>query len=166
MITQVVVGLSDIQVVQGGGVLSVEGIGSGVGIVAYDATSKVGGAANILLPNSKGHQVDQPGRYADTACKELLEMMGRLGADSTQVVAVIVGAAALFSGDQESIVNFGNRTVAMARQVLEGQGATIVKEQTGGQAGRILSLDLGTGNVTVQTANSVAQTVCSLKEAA
>lgn len=166
MITQVVVGLSDIQVVQGGGVLSVEGIGSGVGVVAYDATCKVGGAANILLPNSKGQQVDQPGRYADTACNELLQMMGRLGADPTQVVAVIVGAAALFSGDQESIVNFGKRTVATVRQVLEGRGATIMKEQTGGQAGRILSLDLGTGNVTVQTANSVAQTLCSLKEAA
>ncbi|HMS56304.1 MAG TPA: hypothetical protein PKA27_12970 [Fimbriimonadaceae bacterium] len=166
MITQVVVGLSDIQVIQGGGALSVEGIGSGVGIVAFDPVAKVGGAANVLLPNSKGQQVDQPGRYADTACKELLEMMGRLGADPTRVVAVVVGAAALFSGDQESVVNFGKRTATTVRQVLEAQGATIVKDQIGGQAGRVLSLDLGTGNVTVQTANSVAQTLCSLKEAA
>ncbi len=52
-------------------------LGSCVGVALFDRRLRIGGLAHVVLPRSRG-QVDQPGKFADTAIPELMKRMEQL----------------------------------------------------------------------------------------
>ena len=148
------VGLGEIHAGSGSGKLVAYGLGSCVGVCLYDPVSKVGGLAHVMLPentNNKTH-ADMPGRYADDAITNLIEMLAGAGADRGKLEARISGGAQMLSAPGLSDkFNIGARNATTVRAELQKNGLRLRGEDVGGQAGRTLTLDLDSGTVTVKT---------------
>lgn len=87
------VGLGEIFTGSASGRLVAYGLGSCVGVCMYDPVSKVGGLAHVMLPENSGGKPHpgMPGRYADTAIANLIEMLTGEGADKAKLEARISG---------------------------------------------------------------------------
>ena len=97
-------------------------LGSCVGVVLYDRTSKLGGLAHVVLPSARG-PVDHPGKYADTAIPAVIaELERRLGPRTrTRLTAKLVGGASMFQVDTpaESTLNIGRRNQEAIEAILD-----------------------------------------------
>ena len=148
--------MGEIGVARDGGTLRTF-LGSCVGLALYDRRRKIAGLAHVVLPDSRG-QGAQPGRYADTAIKELLrQLKGLADGDSLQVTAKLAGGAKMFGF--QSGVTIGDQNVQAIEQLLAAEGIAIVGRCCGGEHGRRMSLDVSSGVVTIQTVGVVPDTI-------
>lgn len=148
------VGIADCAVGQPDAVLSSSGLGSCVGVALYDADSGVVGLAHAMLPEHDGD--GNRTKYVDTAVEELLERMVEAGADPGGVVAKLAGGSDMFQFSDGSV---GDRNVAAARETLADLGVEIVGEDVGGDHGRSLQLEGGTGDLRITSANREERTI-------
>ena len=128
------------------------GLGSCVGVCLYDANSRIGGLAHVMLPNSLegGSRID--GRYADKAVPMLLEEVLKLGADRRRLVGKIAGGARMLSAPGFSdTFNIGARNVDAVQALMGQLGVPILGKEIGGSRGRTLLLHLASGRVVVRT---------------
>ncbi len=121
-------------------------LGSCVGIVLLDRAARVGGMAHVILPNSEEGSGDR-GKFADTGVDWLLEELVSAGAVRGRVQAKIAGGARMFGAATSN--GLGDRNVAAVKARLGAHGIPLVAEDTGGEKGRKMLLDPGTGNVEV-----------------
>lgn len=132
-------------------------LGSCVGVALYDRRRKIAGLAHVVLPESRG-QVQQPGKYADTAVRELLRLLRELAnGEPLQVTAKLAGGAKMF-GFQTG-VTIGDQNVQAIEQLLLAEGITIIGRCCGGDHGRRMSLDVASGVVTIQTVGITPDTI-------
>lgn len=126
------------------------GIGSCVLVILYDPETKVGGIAHILLPDEKySRKVSDRNRFPRPAITNLLSEMERLGADRSRIFARLVGGSSMFNTDRHEPI--GDKNVAACRRILNELGIPIRAEDTGGNWGRSVSLDIKTGRVRITT---------------
>lgn len=139
-------------VTRGSGRLMAVGLGSCVAITLYDPVQRVGGLAHVLLPDpSVARDLTNPGRFASEAVPLLVEAMRAQGG-RPPYVARLAGGAALFGAMLGSPAGqMGERNIRAARAALEIAGLSIAAEETGGKAGRSVSLDVATGELTVKS---------------
>ena len=131
--------------------LSTIGLGSCVAIAIHDATARVGGLAHVLLPHTSiGRDDGNRAKFASTAVPLLLEEMAALGAPGPYV-AKIVGGAGLFRQLLAVGGTIGTRNVEAVRGALAAAGVAIAAEDVGGDEGRSVYFDVGTGNVRVRS---------------
>jgi len=143
-------------VARDGGVLRTF-LGSCVGLVLYDRRRKIAGLAHIVLPESHG-PVQQPGKYADTAVKELLRQLKEMAnGEPLQVTAKLAGGAKMF-GFQAGMT-IGDQNVRAIEHLLSTEGITIMGRCVGGEHGRRMTLDVGSGVVTIQTVGITPDTI-------
>jgi len=130
-------------------------LGSCVGVVLYDRTTKLGGLAHIVLPSARG-AVDHPGKYADTAIPAMIaEFDRRMGGKArARLTAKLVGGASMFPLDPNlagnSGLNIGQRNQEAIEQILAELTIPILARDVGGTAGRRLTLDTVSGIVTIK----------------
>jgi chemotaxis protein CheD len=139
-------------VARGSGRLVTIGLGSCVAIAMHDARFRVAGLAHVLLPDpSVARDATNPARFASTAVPLLLQEMRAMGAAGA-ITAKIAGGAALFGALLGSTGGqMGSRNVAAARAALAAAGIRLVAEETGGAAGRSVTLDVNSGSLTVRS---------------
>ena len=131
--------------------LSTIGLGSCVAIAIHDATARVGGLAHVLLPHTSiGRDDGNRAKFASTAVPLLLEEMAALGAPGPYV-AKIVGGAGLFRQLLAVGGTIGTRNVEAVRGALAAAGVAIAAEDVGGDEGRSVYFDVGTGKVRVRS---------------
>jgi chemotaxis protein CheD len=152
--------IADLAVQKGQGVLVTFGLGSCVGIALYDQKVKIGGLAHILLHDStkfiRPNVTDvNPAKFADTAIPHMLDMMVKMGAQKSSIIAKIAGGASLFNFKSES-GNVGDKNIESVRSKLKELGLRIVFEDVGGKHGRTMRLFVDTGEVTISTAGKGA----------
>lgn len=129
------------------------GLGSCIAIFLYDASTKTGGVAHVLLPKAPpGTKVVN--KYADTAIKALLGQMLAKGARRDHLRAKLVGGAQMFPNLNLKVADIGKQNVDEAKRVLRELGIMILSEDTHGNRGRSAVFDLETGRVAVSTAFS------------
>lgn len=128
------------------------GLGSCVAITLWDNSRRAGALAHVLLPEPPGEStVENPAKYASTAVSALEEALRDRGAPGPYV-ATLTGGAGLFGqllkmrGE-----NVGGRNVIAAREALAEARIPVVGEDTGGDYGRTVSLDVADGKVTVRS---------------
>lgn len=122
-------------------------LGSCIGIALYEKAANVGGMGHVILPDStKGS--GEPGKFADTAVDQLMDMMVEQGAKRTSIVAKIAGGATMFGVNQGSVL--GERNAAAVKDRLRRHGVRVVAEAIGGVKGRKMALDASTGMVQVE----------------
>ncbi len=149
------VGISELVVTEGDDTLKSYGLGSCLAVALYDLETEIGGLAHIMLPDGDDAENSErkPGKYANTAIRELLRQMVERGATYTQVEAKLVGGSDMFEFE-----NFGDgigeRNIEAARRELEKLGVPIVAEDVGGEFGRTVEFCPATGSIDVTTATA------------
>lgn len=147
------VGMADFKVGRNPASLISYGLGSCVGIAFYDAVSKVGGLAHIMLPDSKqARSTENPAKFADTALPLMLNEMQKLGALKSRVTAKIAGGAQMFTfANTTDIMRVGERNSEAVRIILQKMDICLIADDTGGNYGRTVELKLDSGLFRVKT---------------
>jgi chemotaxis protein CheD len=136
--------------------LSALGLGSCIGVAAYDPAVKVAGMAHVMLSDSSMSTAPGPaGKYADTAIPALVEEMVRLGADPGRLVIKIAGGAQMFASGGGNL-NIGARNAVAVRAALTAAGLKVKAADTGGTNGRTLELWVADGRTTDRVAGKEA----------
>ena len=139
-------------------VLVAYGLGSCVGVSAYDPGSKVAGMVHVLLPQSdpKSPNAREPARFADTGVDLLIEEMAKMGAPKRRLLIKIAGGAAVLGPANAEKFKIGERNVEAIKNRLKSHGLWPAAEDTGGNKGRTLELRPDTGKTFVRAAASPA----------
>lgn len=146
------VGMAEMKVAKAPGKIASLGLGSCVGVCAYDAIPKVGGIAHIMLPSSAmAREKISPGKFADTAIPFLIEEMEKLGARRNRLIIKIVGGAEMFFVEREDHFSIGIRNIQAVEEVCGSRGLTISARSVGGNVGKSVILDLDSGEIQVKT---------------
>jgi chemotaxis protein CheD len=136
--------------------LSALGLGSCIGVAAYDPVAKVAGMVHVMLSDSTISSAPGPaGKYADTAIPALLDEMSRLGADPSRLVVKIAGGAQMFASGGGNL-NIGMRNAVAVRAALAAAKLRVKAADTGGTSGRTLELWVDDGRTTVRIAGKEA----------
>ena len=138
---------------RGEGVLVTLGLGSCVAIMLYDAESRAGAMAHVLLPSiSLARDISNRAKFPETAVPLLIERLKALGADPRRLSAKLAGGASMFSQlATPGTIQMGERNVLAARSALRGAGIPIVREAVGGQRGRSVRFHLKDGRVEIRS---------------
>ena len=158
---EILVRVAGYQAARTGSVLMTLGLGSCVAVALHDAEAGTGGLAHVLLPSlSLSRASGNPGRFPQTAIPLVAQAMGALGADLRRMTARIVGGASMFSSlAAAGSIQMGERNVVAVREVLGRMNIPIVGELIGGNLGRSVWFDVGTGLVTVRSVGAGEHTL-------
>ncbi|PLR97255.1 chemotaxis protein CheD [Bacillus sp. T33-2] len=149
------VGIADMNIVRTPNVIRTTGLGSCVGVVIYDLKRELAGMAHIMLPDSslaKSGPVNIA-KYADTAVKELFSILLRNGARTSSLRAKIAGGAQMFQFAGSDLMRIGPRNVEAVKMELAHLNIAIASEDVGGNSGRTIQFDPGTGILQIRTVN-------------
>lgn len=148
------VGMADLNVTTGTGVLKTTGLGSCVGVTIYDPRAKVAGMAHVMLPSS---DIAKEGnlniaKYADTAIPEMVKRMLELGAVNSRMVAKMAGGAQMFAfSTSNDTMRIGPRNVDSCKEQLKLFSIPVLAEDTGGNFGRTIEFHTDTGVLVLRT---------------
>jgi chemotaxis protein CheD len=145
--------------------LAAMGLGSCIGVCLYDPKRRLAAMAHVVLPASAAVSrgpIDV-GKFADTAVPELVRRIGELCATPPSLRAAIAGGAELFALARPApAFEIGRRNVAAVRAALAEAGVPLVAEDTGGNAGRTLVFEVGTGIVRVRVVGAEMSSLATL----
>lgn len=149
---QLVVGIGDMKLGRQEGTIITYALGSCIGIALYDPMIKLGALVHIMLPE-KGNITDNNiFKYADTGLKETFRKLYAYGGDKRRMSARIAGGAKMFDiKGGSSLGNIGERNTQSVKRVLAQEGIRLLKEDTGANYARTMSLDLQSGVVLIKT---------------
>lgn len=135
---EVKVGMADMNVCASPDSIITLGLGSCVGLVLYDPSTKICGMVHVMLPDSKSIGVGTNlSKFADTGVEELLKMVVKKGAKKERLVAKMAGGAQMFSVNKDSpMLRVGERNVAAVKEELKKLGIRLIAEDTGENYGR------------------------------
>jgi chemotaxis protein CheD len=133
-------------------VIATVGLGSCVAIALYDPATRVGALAHVLLPaESMARDRTNRAKFPAAAVPMLLAEMKQLGCDGG-IGARLVGGASMFASLlARGGVNIGERNVEATVRALVAAGVPLVAQDTGGDYGRSVTLELDTGRVLVRS---------------
>lgn len=147
----VIVGLGELRVSQDPAVILVAyGLGSCVGVSAYDPVIRVGGLLHCLLPESNGSRNDKPAKFVDTGIPFLLKELEQMGAVRRRIVLKMAGGARMLKlSGPNHLFDIGARNVAKAMEILKREGLRLAAADTGGTTGRTVRMSIDTGRVMI-----------------
>ena len=147
------VGMADYKVSRGPAVIISYGLGSCIGISLYDPQTKIGGLLHIMLPDSTQSRVSEnPAKFADTGLPLMMGELLQMGANRRRLVAKIAGGAQMFAfANATDIMRVGARNAEAAKKILQSLHIRLLAEDTGGNYGRTVQIDLATGVYKVKT---------------
>ncbi|NCE65527.1 chemotaxis protein CheD [Pseudoflavonifractor sp. 524-17] len=145
MENKLVIGIADMKMAKGAGMLVTYALGSCIGICLYDPVIKLGALIHIMLPLNMETGRKNTMKYADTGIRETLRQMEAKGASRSRITAKIAGGAKMFEVSGGSLGNIGQRNIESVRLNLKKEGIRLLKEDTGGCVARTLLFDVSTG---------------------
>jgi chemotaxis protein CheD len=144
------VGIGEYAIAGGSEKMVIYGLGSCAALILFDPGSRKAGLAHVLLPGSAPEgprAADLPAKYAEDAMNLLTEGLGGAGG----LVAAIVGGAHLFMAEGPAEKRVGNRNVESLKEGLVRRRIPLAWEDTGGDTGRTVSVELPACRVSVRT---------------
>lgn len=147
------VGMADLNLCRDPDIITTLGLGSCIGIALYDPSTKIGGLAHIMLPDStKMRNNSNIAKFADTGIEELLNRMIKAGAVKSRLVAKIAGGAKMFEvSGLSDIGNVGQRNAEASRAKLKQLGIRLIAEDTGLNYGRTVELHCDSGDYYIKS---------------
>lgn len=137
----------------GDGPLTAFGLGSCIGLTAWDPVTRIGGLAHFMLPS--GARAGSPAKYVDTGLTWFIAALAEAGALPRRAQLKAVGGAAMFLGVSASL-EVGRRNVAALAEALAAAGLRLSARDVGGSVGRSIELDLITGQLSVRTVHGTS----------
>lgn len=136
-------------------ILRTYSLGSCVALILHHPKTKTMGLAHVVLPDPFCHDGKKHGEgyYATTAVpfllKEVRAATGRYSADSSRIMAKLVGGAAIIK--IKNPFHIGERILITIQQALHRFHIPVVKQDTGGDVPRTVSLYIESGDVLVKS---------------
>ena len=93
---KITIGIADMKMAKGQGMLVTYALGSCIGICLYDPAIKLGALVHIMLPVNMETNRTNTMKYADTGIRETLKQMESMGARRSRITAKIAGGAQMF----------------------------------------------------------------------
>jgi len=127
-------------------------LGSCVGVTLVDRQANVGGLLHLLLAEATGMDISfQTESYATTGMPYFLKKLIDAGASKERLEACVAGGALIGPlSDMDLSLDIGGRTTEIVQAYLEDHGIPIIESETGGFAGRKMSLDLYHWKTTIE----------------
>ena len=158
----VLVGLAEVQAINGAAMMTCLGLGSCMGVCALDPVANVSGMAHIMLPSSSSEiMMNKPGAFADTGILELIESMEKLGAERSRMVIAVAGGASPALAKRSWDLGVLNAE-AVARAIAE-LGIKCIATDVVGSIGRTVTMLTETGHVVIRTAATGDSVLCNLR---
>ncbi len=150
------VGMAELKVGKSPAKIITLGLGSCVGVCAYDTISKIGGLAHIMLPDSSlGVPPINQAKFADTAIPLLVQELESLGAKLNQIIIKIIGGAEMFSTSSQNVyLGVGERNIIAVEETCRRMNLEISAKSAGGHVGKSVTLDLDTGVIEIKSMSS------------
>ncbi len=130
-------------------------LGSCLGLVLYEAESRIGGLAHAMHPR-RGNVKSNANRakFVDSAIWFMVNRMIKHGARRDRITAKIFGGAKMFDHfiGSRGVLQIGEKNLITAREELKHLGIPIVAECVGGTRGRTIVFDVADGSVCVRDA--------------
>ena len=145
MSDKLVIGIADMKMTQGEGMLVTYALGSCIGICLHDPKLKLGALVHIMLPLNMETGRKNPMKYADTGIRETIKQMEAKGASRSRITAKIAGGAMMFKDGSGSLGNIGQRNIESVRVKKKKEGIRLLKEDVGGTVARTLLFDVNSG---------------------
>jgi chemotaxis protein CheD len=126
-------------------------LGSCVGVAIYDVAHGRAAMLHCLLPLSKtdpAKAAANPFLYVDTGVATLLQKLADAGSVLKELSIVAVGGANI--NDENNVFEIGKKNETVLRKILWKNGLLLRSEDFGGSFGRTLSLQVGTGKLTLK----------------
>jgi chemotaxis protein CheD len=154
-----VVGIAEMRVsATPGDLIVTHALGSCLGITVHDSLAGVGGLLHIMLPNSAIDALraaECPLMFVDSGVPVLFKECYKLGASKDRMIVKVAGGACLHGSGDEDFFSIGKRNFTMLRKLLWKNGVLIDAYDVGGSISRTMSLEVGSGLVTVRTSSGV-----------
>ena len=142
--SKITIGIADMKLARGQGMLITYALGSCIGICLQDPLLKLGAMVHIMLPVNMETNRTNTMKYADTGLRETLRQMEAMGANRTRITAKIAGGAKMFETGG-SLGNIGQRNIESVHLNLKKEGIRLLKEDVGGSVARTLLFDVNSG---------------------
>lgn len=144
--SKLTVGIADMKMLQGEGILITYALGSCIGLCFHDPRLRLGALLHIMLPLNMETGRSHPLKYADTGIKETLRAMESRGALRSRITVKIAGGAKMFEvSGNGGLGNIGQRNIESVHAVLRRENIRLLAENVGGTVARTLLFDVVTG---------------------
>ena len=147
------VGIGEALVDVAGSTLVAYGLGSCVGLAAWDPVTRIGGLAHFMLPS--GARDGDPAKYVDTGLPWFLAALSDAGASPSRMHLKAAGGAAMFGGMRGSL-EIGRRNIVALETALAAAGFQLTAQDLGGAVGRTIVIDLTSGRFSVRTVHGTS----------
>lgn len=128
------------------GVLWIDKIATGVGVILYNPQHKCAAGFHVLRGQSKGQRADSPGYFADTALEYAIQEFIRRGIPLNVSIAIAGGASLLASSEQDAV---GSTLVNQVKEILSGRKLSVKLENIGGTKLRTMILNIDEGKIKI-----------------
>ena len=142
---KITVGIADMKLAQGSGILITYALGSCIGLCFHDPRLRLGALLHIMLPLNMETGRKNPLKYADTGIRETIRQMEMKGSNRARMTVKIAGGAKMFEVKGGNLGNIGQRNIESVHTVLKQEGIRLVAEDVGGSVARTLMFDPVTG---------------------
>ncbi len=128
------------------GVLVIDRISSGVGLILFNPAQRTAVGVHILAPKSHRLAPPNPARFADTAVPHALYQFEKNGFAPPTSIALAGGAE---PPDINPEFNVGKRIVKAVKAALEKAKLKVKLEETGGHKIRMMLLNIDAGKIKI-----------------
>jgi chemotaxis protein CheD len=129
-------------------------LGSCLGVVIYDSTAGVGGLLHVMLPDSDVNPSkagETPCMFVNTGLPALFHACYKYGAVKEHIQVIVAGGACVYGNSDKDFFQIGKRNFLMLRKMLWKNGVLLKAHDVGGSVSREMSVEIGSGVVTVKS---------------
>ena len=153
------VGVADMKVsAKRGDLIITHALGSCLGVVVHDSMACVGGMLHVMLPLSTidpAKAERSPFMFVDTGFPRLLIECFKAGATKQRLEIRVAGGANSHINEEEDFFQIGKRNLVILRKILWKNGLLLESYDVGGSNSRTMSLEIGTGKVTIKSSGEM-----------
>ena len=155
------IGMAELDVCKAPDAITTLGLGSCIGCVIYDPTTKICGMVHVMLPDStKIRNNETIAKFADTGVKELYRLVVKAGANRAKLVSKIAGGAQMFAFKNDNeMLKVGERNAEGVVKALKELGVPLLAKETGGNVGRTIEFYPEDGRLLIKSVGKPVYTV-------
>ena len=125
--SKLTVGIADMKLLQGSGLLVTYALGSCIGLCFHDPRLRLGALLHIMLPLNMETGRTHPMKYADSGIKETLKQLEAKGGSRSRITVKIAGGAKMFEvSGAGGLGNIGQRNIESVHAVLRRENIRLI----------------------------------------
>lgn len=136
-----------------GDILITHALGSCLGITVHDPVAQVGGLLHVMMPLSTidpAKAAKNPFLFVDTGVPRLFLEAYKMGAVKAHMEVKVAGGASFKEDESSDFFQIGKRNMVILRKLLWKNGVMLKGEDVGKCESRTMSLEIGTGEVSIK----------------